>query len=471
MGQTSSSGVRGEYIASVFHKQDAENICADRVNGLALSKDGSIVVSAGTLSIAGWDVASARNKWVIKALWGNFTCIAVSKNVEFIVAGAEGVPDVLLFTKGKGGIPAFLKGHTAKVCCVALSPAEDFIYSGSADSTIRIWKIATGTLEGTLEGHKSDVLCLVIAAEGDFLASGSTDYTIKLWNLEKREHVYTLTSHEDAVKCITFSPDGLNLVSGSADHSIRLWHRRTGLLKGELNAEQDEVCSLQFSCDGKLLISGGGDGTVKVWNFARGILLHTYRGHLAGVTSIVSCPFSPSLVRFISGSADETVKFWPLPLSDGSPPYMQLHAWYHKNATPPKAPAITQTSVSATSSLVTVLKTTSTEETVSLAVATTTTQTTTPAAAAPATVSVPATVSSSAQSPSKTSVSTCVTNIGPSEVNSVQEVIKQNAKLRPLPKGSSVYYSTSEPQVRQTSVSSKTANDTAVVNDVDLRIR
>jgi WD40 repeat protein len=161
---------------------------------------------------------------------------------------------------------------------------------------------------------------LAAASDGSLCVSGSTDLTVKVWDLFKRCHVFTFTGHSDEVHAVAISPDGLNIVSGGADMTIRLWHRRTGLFKGELNADQTDICCLQFSFDGSFLVSGGSDGTIKVWNFARGMLVTTYTGHEDRVSSLATCPSNHSLVRLISGSWDETIKFWSLPLPGGSGP-------------------------------------------------------------------------------------------------------------------------------------------------------
>src|SRR4051794_25344203 len=45
-----------------------------------------------------------------------------------------------------------LEGHSSHVYSVALSPNSKLVASGSRDSTVKIWDVATGTCTQTLEG-------------------------------------------------------------------------------------------------------------------------------------------------------------------------------------------------------------------------------------------------------------------------------------------------------------------------------
>jgi WD40 repeat protein len=58
--------------------------------------------------------------------------------------------------------------------------ARGKLASGSCDSTIKIWDVATGQCERTLQDHNSCMGALAACAGGK-LASGSDDKTIKVW--------------------------------------------------------------------------------------------------------------------------------------------------------------------------------------------------------------------------------------------------------------------------------------------------
>ena len=74
---------------------------------------------------------------------------------------------------------ATLRGHTGWVIC--LTVIGNKLYSGSYDSTIRVWDTDTHQHITTLQGHTFNVRCLVVV--GNKLYSGSGDSTIRAWAL------------------------------------------------------------------------------------------------------------------------------------------------------------------------------------------------------------------------------------------------------------------------------------------------
>jgi WD40 repeat protein len=59
------------------------------------------------------------------------------------------------------------------------------LVSGSADKTIKIWRLDTGELLQTLNGHSAAVNSVAISPDGEFIVSGSSDKTIKIWQIFK----------------------------------------------------------------------------------------------------------------------------------------------------------------------------------------------------------------------------------------------------------------------------------------------
>jgi WD domain, G-beta repeat len=119
--------------------------------------------------------------------------------------------------------PRTLTGHTGVVYSVVFSPDGQLLASGSADQTIRLWKVGDGSLVRELKGHTRPVQSVAFSPDGQLLASGSNDQTVRLWKVGDGSLVRELTGHTDGVQSVAFSPHGQLLASASSDLTVRLW--------------------------------------------------------------------------------------------------------------------------------------------------------------------------------------------------------------------------------------------------------
>ncbi|HDL85459.1 MAG TPA: hypothetical protein ENH11_03900, partial [Candidatus Acetothermia bacterium] len=99
------------------------------------------------------------------------------------------------------------------------------------------------TLELTrfLTNHTGVVLSVAFSPDGRTLASGSWNKAIKLWDVATGTLQCTFTSHTRPVYSVAFSPDGRTLVSGSKDDTIKLWNVATGTLQRTFTGRRNSV--------------------------------------------------------------------------------------------------------------------------------------------------------------------------------------------------------------------------------------
>jgi WD40 repeat protein len=204
---------------------------------------------------------------------------------------------------------AILEGHTSYVASVSFSPDGRRLASGSQDSTVVVWDLASGKRERTLKGDTFAVTSVSFSPDGRRLASGSEHTSVVVWDLASGKRERTLTGHTDEVYSVSFSPDGRRLASGSQDKSVVVWDLAGGRPERTLKGHTNTVYSVSFRPDGRRLASGSGDSTVVVWDLASGKRERTLKGPTGGVHSV---SFSPDGHRLASGWGDNTVVVWDL---------------------------------------------------------------------------------------------------------------------------------------------------------------
>lgn len=201
------------------------------------------------------------------------------------------VPDTKLF-----GNVRVLSGHEKPVC--ALAANTEWVASGSADCTIRIWECAS-SFKNThvLRGHLDSVSALKFMKS--YLISGSFDRSIRVWNAGgdwEKQRVVSEVAHDEPVTCLTVLSKTTQLASGSAGGEIKIWQppklvlNGSGSVKteetwedvmqhGHFDDQTDSEWQLLFilqnahahvlwnCCEwGDLLASGSSDTEIRVWN-------------------------------------------------------------------------------------------------------------------------------------------------------------------------------------------------------------
>ncbi|XP_075573635.1 transcription initiation factor TFIID subunit 5 isoform X2 [Pelecanus crispus] len=138
------------------------------------------------------------------------------------VYGTSFSPDSLWATDHYQPLRIFA-GHLADVTCTRFHPNSNYIATGSADRTIRLWDVLNGNCVRIFTGHKGPIHSLAFSPNGRFLATGATDGRVLLWDIGHGLMVGELKGHTDTIYALRFSRDGEILASGSMDNTVRLW--------------------------------------------------------------------------------------------------------------------------------------------------------------------------------------------------------------------------------------------------------
>ena len=203
-------------------------------------------------------------------------------------------------------------GHTRAAWAVAFSPDGQILASSSDDGTVKLWQVQTGHCLRTLDGHDNWVRAIAFHPNGQWLASGSYDRTVKLFNVHTGACVRTFEGHADWVRAIAVNWDGSLLATGGGDNAIRIWDVERGDCLAVLNGHTAPVLAVAFNPDGTLLATGGSDWTVRLWDMRDTRQITSLHCLEDSSNEVHTLAFSPDGTTLASGGQDKIVRLWPM---------------------------------------------------------------------------------------------------------------------------------------------------------------
>lgn len=287
------------------------------VRGIAISPDGSTIVSSGDDSVLHvWDSRSCN---VIRAILNahNGSALAVAFSDDgLMIASCDGdsgeAHAVKLWSTSSWECMKTLLGHTDGITCVCVAPGSSIIASGSLDCSVRLWQVENGSNTHILLGHTDSVCSVRFTPDGTRVVSCSRDTSLRLWDAATGGSIHVLIGHTTVVNSVAIEARGGCIASGSDDCTVRLWDPDSGAQLRALCVPTDAigVSAVCFSQDGRRVASGTVNASIFLWSTESGDCVRVLSGHCARITSL---DFFPGDRRLASCSVDKTVMLWATP--------------------------------------------------------------------------------------------------------------------------------------------------------------
>jgi len=306
---------------------------AGKIHNLVFTPDGNRLISISEdKTIRVWNAQTGTQVKKFESQIGDgyegmFYASALSPDGKLLAVGGYQVSTekenyIIVIDIDKGEQVATAIGHSDVITTLSFSGSGQFLASGSADGTVRIWKvenfptlITAATLNIGLPvssvSFNRMTQDLAVAAEGKDILM------YPLAGLRKGEKQFTsktLRKHRGMLNKLSYSPDGTYLISSSFENELMLW-TSDGTFVKDIDKLKHPITALAFSFDGKILAALDETGKGMTYTIPTGTRLTEFTGH---DNTVFSAVFSPSsngsnyMVASAGGNNNEIILWNPI---------------------------------------------------------------------------------------------------------------------------------------------------------------
>lgn len=215
-----------------------------------------------------------------------------------------------------------MKGHERPLTFLKYNRDGDLLFSCAKDHTPTVWYGHNGERLGTYRGHNGAVWCCDVSRNSTRLITSSADQTVKLWNVETGTQLFSF-NFESPARAVDFA-EGDKLVVITTDPFMELPSAiHIKRIEKDLSKQSADSVLTITGIKGRInravwgplnrtIISAGEDSVVRIWDSETGTLLKESdkeTGHQKPITSLFK---SADGSHFLTGSLDKSAKLWDI---------------------------------------------------------------------------------------------------------------------------------------------------------------
>lgn len=139
---------------------------------------------------------------------------------ERIVSGSDDADIAIWVGDGDRLVRKFC-GHEAAILSISVS--GDNLFSGSRDKTIRVWDLYTGENISIIRGHTASINEIKLSPDGRWVVSASDDGSLRIWNSQTGKPLTLPQSMSFRILSVDVSRDGHLIACSGADGQVHIW--------------------------------------------------------------------------------------------------------------------------------------------------------------------------------------------------------------------------------------------------------
>lgn len=203
-------------------------------------------------------------------------------------------------------------------CCAVDEITNKWYATGSSDSSIKIWDLASLKTKAIITGHIMGVRAVKISKRYPYLFSGSEDKTVRCWDLEKTNsalgcQIRNYHGHVGGIYSLAIHPELDLLFSGGRDSVVRAWDIRSRAQAMVLTGHKNDITSIESEVGDPQVITSSMDGTLRLWDLRKAKTALAITQHSKSIRLLV---MHPEELTMCSADTNGEIKQWLLPMGE-----------------------------------------------------------------------------------------------------------------------------------------------------------